>query len=525
MAYTKAELEALRNALLASGQPITASIHRDFAQRLIDEMYDPQSRANLLAAIQADAATAPGDVVFIIRGGEAYLIPATALGGAGATLAGLGDVLIATPENQQLLSFNSVSGYWENIDLTGLFVTPAELDAALDALQLPAGARLIFAELILTSTTAGTLSAQWVDFTSETESVTDAPLTFNGGGLPAAGQVRFDLIQGSNAGAVTVKQGTEALPGAAVIPTADAENLALSVVLWSDTGESNATQPGGGPATQNDFSLVRLGTLVAADTTGKFAKVWEGNLSRDNNYSIILGYAEPKNTVNFDGSGAQILKLSFTCDSSLSIISETVQMLTGSGSTAGEFVLYEITGNRAALYHKSNHYWGRIQYRVLFQNSVVLLSNFAINGPYGAAPSAVATYPSTVEAGGGASGVATVTGTGVGGTAADPVIDLYVDFVASTGAVLFDVPRKYGFTTPVTGALTIGSTGAFESNLAKVLHNDATAPAITPPGGVTLVNDGGTYVVSVDNIIYFVCHKNDAGTVTKISFTITQDQT
>jgi hypothetical protein len=120
--------------------------------------------------------------------------------------------------------------------------------------------------------------------------------------------------------------------------------------------------------------------------------------------------------------------------------------------------------------------------------------------------------------------VESVTGTGVGGTAADPVINLYVDFVASTGAVLFDVPRKYGFTTPVTGALTIGSAGAFESNLAKVLHNDATAPAITPPGGVTLVNDGGTYEASVDNIIYFVCHKNDAGTVTKIAYTITQNQ-
>jgi hypothetical protein len=522
MAYTKAELEALRNALLASGQPITASIHRDFAQRLIDEMYDPQSRANLLAAIQADAATAPGDVVFIIRGGEAFLIPATALGGAGATLAGLGDVLIATPENQQLLSFNSVSGYWENIDLTGVFVTPAQLDAALDALQLPAGARLIFAELILTSTTAGTISAQWVDFTSETESVTDAPLTFNGGGLPAAGNVRFDLVQGSDAGVVTVKQGAEALPGAAVIPTADAGSLALSVVLWSDTGESTTTPPGGGPPTQNDWSLIRLATLVAANTTGKFAKVWEGNLSRDNNYSIILGYAEPKNVVNFLGSGVQTLKLAFTCNGSRAIIPETVQVLTASGSTAGEFVLYQIAGNKAALYHVSNHYWGRIQYRILFQNSEILLSNFTVNGVYGAAPSAVATYPSAVD---NAVAVTSVTGTGVDNTdPLNPVIDLYVDFVASTGAVLFDVPRKYGFTTPVTGALTIGSAGAFESNLAKVLHNDATAPAITPPGGVTLVNDGGTYEASVDNIIYFVCHKNDAGTVTKIAYTITQNQ-
>jgi hypothetical protein len=38
------------------------------------------------------------------------------------------------------------------------------------------------------------------------------------------------------------------------------------------------------------------------------------------------------------------------------------------------------------------------------------------------------------------------------------------------------------------------------------------------------VNDGGTYEASVDNIIYFVCHKDDSGTVTKIAYTITQNQ-
>jgi len=127
MAYTKAELEALRNALLASGQPITASIHRDFAQRLIDEMYDPQSRANLLASIQADAGVAPGDKVFIVRGGEAYLVPAAALGGAGATLSSLGDVLIVDPENTQLISYNDVNGFWENVD-TSLFVLSLSLN-------------------------------------------------------------------------------------------------------------------------------------------------------------------------------------------------------------------------------------------------------------------------------------------------------------------------------------------------------------------------------------------------------------
>lgn len=109
-------------------------------------------------------------------------------------------------------------------------------------------------------------------------------------------------------------------------------------------------------------------------------------------------------------------------------------------------------------------------------------------------------------------------------TAIKDLPDGPTDFTASTLPVLFDIPRKYGFTTAVTGNFTCGDAGAFESSMAKVRHNDTVAPAITGPVGVTMVKDGGTYVVSVDNIIYLVCHKDDSGTVTKIAYTITQAQ-
>jgi len=555
MAFTQAQLEALKNSLLAGGQPITAAIHRSFAQKIIDELYDPQSRGNLLAGVQADGTTEVGDTILLIRGGQAYLAPASLFGGVGGTLAGLGDVVIVDPQDEDILTYDAVTEKWINIPLTGLFVTQAQLDAALDALQLPTGERLISAELILTSTTAGTITAQWVDFVDETESVTAQALAFNGTGLPPTGEVRFDIVQGANDGTASVKQGTSAIPASAVIPTADANNVILAVVLWSDAGEAEVSPPGGGNQAQTDFSLIRLNTLSAANTTGLYAKLMEVNLSKDGNYSLELAYAEPRNAVNFDGVGMQNLRLSFTVNGSRVIIASTVQVVTTEGTLDGDFVLYQITGNKAALYHKSSHYWGRIQYRILFQNSQISLANFTSNAPYAAAPgSPVATYSSVAETGGAttppvantyADRAAMIAAQGAQlsgyfyydglvlwqylGTTAGTIADYRPiteedDFTASTGSILFDVQRKYGFTTAVTGNLTVGVTGAKEKNVSKVLHNSATAPTVTGPGGVTIVKDGGTYAASVDNIIYFVCHKNDAGTVTKIAYTITSNQ-
>lgn len=86
-------------------------------------------------------------------------------------------------------------------------------------------------------------------------------------------------------------------------------------------------------------------------------------------------------------------------------------------------------------------------------------------------------------------------------------------------------PRCYGFDgTPITGNLTFAVTDANSLIMVKVLHNQGTVPTVTPPGGVTAILEGGEYSVSVDNILYAICHKNAAGTVTKISYSWTQDQ-
>ena len=113
MAFTKSQLEALKNALLASNQPITAPIHREFAQKIIDELYDAQSRANLLSAIQNDSSLLTTDSVFVIRNGQGFLIPSSQVGGTGS-LANLTDTVIIDPQEGEVLGYNSVTGKWVN---------------------------------------------------------------------------------------------------------------------------------------------------------------------------------------------------------------------------------------------------------------------------------------------------------------------------------------------------------------------------------------------------------------------------
>jgi hypothetical protein len=100
------------------------------------------------------------------------------------------------------------------------------------------------------------------------------------------------------------------------------------------------------------------------------------------------------------------------------------------------------------------------------------------------------------------------------------------DYTPQTGTTLaFDGPNKYGFNgTPLTANLTFSITGAIETVMIKARHNSGTAPTLTPPGGVVLIKEGADYTVNVDNILYAVCHKNDAGTVTHISYSWTKNQ-
>jgi hypothetical protein len=237
---------------------------------------------------------------------------------------------------------------------------------------------------------------------------------------------------------------------------------------------------------QNDFSVIRMTTAVTPNSTGQFAKIFETDLSISNNYSFILHYAEPKNGVNFDGSGAQELRLSFTADTSRVIIPETVQIVTSPGSSAGEFVLYQLAGNRFAVYHRSNHYWGRIQFRIVFQNSQVPLTDFFNNSPYEVEIGFLARYGSVVEGGG--------------------IIEL---IETQSTVIKFDSFGGYihGNTFVITGAMTYDFTGAIRGVVVIVKHR---AASFTPPTRSVLV--AGYYSPNVDNYIFFELIKKDSGT-------------
>lgn len=77
---TKAALEAAVNALLPSGLPITAGgQHRPSMQQVIDELYDAQSRGDVLAGVTSALTMQAGDLIIVIRSGAARIIPFTAL--------------------------------------------------------------------------------------------------------------------------------------------------------------------------------------------------------------------------------------------------------------------------------------------------------------------------------------------------------------------------------------------------------------------------------------------------------------
>jgi hypothetical protein len=100
MAYNKNQLEALKSTLLASAQDgkITATKHRQMVQAVLDEMYDAQSRANLLAEIEEALILADGDKVAIISNGVTKLLDASLLGtGEGGDVSNKVDKSVWTP--------------------------------------------------------------------------------------------------------------------------------------------------------------------------------------------------------------------------------------------------------------------------------------------------------------------------------------------------------------------------------------------------------------------------------------------
>lgn len=108
---TEAALKALSNSELASGTEIPATKHRNVNDAIIEELFDAQSRGDVLSGVQAGGASASGDTVIVIRSGQAYLLNITEIGGI-ETLANLTDVNISSPLNNEVLTYDSGSSKW-----------------------------------------------------------------------------------------------------------------------------------------------------------------------------------------------------------------------------------------------------------------------------------------------------------------------------------------------------------------------------------------------------------------------------
>lgn len=429
-----------------------------------------------------------GSVVFVVNNDILYFLDREEVGN--------------DPFNSSNFANELAAGSWVALTADGIPDAPADgetyarKDQAWVALaDVVAGARIQSFSINITSATAATVSAVWYNAANAQFSVVDQAIVF--AGAPAADTFRWDLIELLSNGNINVNTGTAADP--AVRPTPTANALIGWEGIWNSSGEVNPA-PGQNEAVV--WSNIRYATQLAANTTGKYAKIWEGTLSISNNYAIDIVFNDPKNGINFDGSGVGRLKVSWTCDTSRNILADTVKFFTDPDGIPGEFRLVQIAGNRAAIYHKGSHFWSRIDYRVIFHSQAVQIADFVNGGVYGNAPTAVATYDSRQSG--------------------------LPDYLPSTGTILFDAPggrpRAYGMTTPLTGDIVFGTAGALTSVMVQIRHNSDSEPSFSAPVGVTLWKDGGDYVVDVDNIIDAICQKNDAGEVVRIRYSISQNQ-
>jgi hypothetical protein len=154
MAYSKSQLEALKNSLLSSTSDITASEHRQVEQAIIDEMYDAQSRADLFASLATILVPQATDKLFVFRNGVAGLIETSILDFV-QNLSQLQDVNIESPLNEAIVHYNPTTQKFEAKTLDQFSIS-YNANALRDALQGLIGVNRLDASAIknLPSTTA-----------------------------------------------------------------------------------------------------------------------------------------------------------------------------------------------------------------------------------------------------------------------------------------------------------------------------------------------------------------------------------
>lgn len=282
--------------------------------------------------------------------------------------------------NQTIQSNLSIAPLAGNLGKVASFDANGKL-IAIDLPKYVNGEKLYFS-LTIQDQFTGIVDASWIGYNGVTRTVENVEVNFIG--LPSAGNFRYDLIQGLDNGTLFVKTGSQGVELAVAPPIDDFDKVSLGMILWSHTGEYQITE-----SSSNSSFIVsnkRYRTRVAPNTTGKYAKVCDFDLTLNNNYQVQIAFGNPVNPVTVAGSMDNLL-LTFTCNPDATITGGTVQIETiGQYADEGEFVLVEVAVGKAELYHKANHYWSRLQYVFPFYNSTVYDRNFFDDQPYGALP-------------------------------------------------------------------------------------------------------------------------------------------
>jgi hypothetical protein len=343
--------------------------------------------------------------------------------------------------------------------------------------------RVISTDLIITSDTAGTMTASWVNTLGIGRYLFEAPLTFIG--APAAGFFRFDNVLGNDNGTITVQSGTAAETNP-VIPTAPATSLILATILWNESGNSEVTEPSGSSA----FPETRFTTRLEPGTNDKYAKIWEGNRSREQNFQIHIAYGAPSSSQDWSierPGKSGLLIVNFLCDNNRDILANNVQLETVDGnSEPGDFVLVQLTGNKVALFHKSTDFWMRLQFRVVFNSTASNNNGFINNSQYLALPSGTnwQSVKYTGFAGGYPAGIKRASNT----------VKFHFDYVPDGADVR-------------TGDILIDLTGSKPHAVYTLIHNDASAFGFFETDGITpfvfYQSNHDDYVAGDDNIFDF----------------------
>lgn len=244
---------------------------------------------------------------------------------------------------------------------------------------------LVNGTLVLSSDTQAILSGwSWViDFAVQQP---DGPVTITV--LPEDSTYpRPDYFIGLADGSIAYRPSTIDQFGNSIPPAVEADEVLLRIIQRNPDGSTTEQAP---EAILPDFSDKLYQTEAAPDTVGKYAKVWQGQISENGNYQLHLAYGAPSSELDWEtGASAKsgYLVLNFYAHQGIPITG--IQFYTvDPASEEGDWVFQRI-GTELALYHKSSNFWMRVYFRALFHNLASLQAGLLNGQPYQPLPGPV----------------------------------------------------------------------------------------------------------------------------------------